>query len=212
MNNAIRIMIVEDHSLVRSGFRLLLERSGDFEVIGDVANAEQALDALPNQVPDVLVTDIAMPGINGIKLVGRVTDLYPSVRCIVLSMHKSSQYVRSALAAGAAGYLVKDAVATDLPVAIHTVMRGEIYLSPGISTAILSGVEVNSGAADLTERQLQVLEAIAEGQTTREIANQLGVGQKTVESHRAELMKRVGIHDVAGLVRFAVREGIVDIA
>lgn len=211
MTEPIRIIIVDDHSLVRSGFRLLLERINGLDVIGDYSDAEQALTAISLTPPDVLITDIAMPGISGIDLVERVRNDHHPVRCIVLSMYKSAQYVRSALAAGAVGYLLKDSVDAELEIAIRAVMRGETYLSPGVANAVVGAIRETPGIRDLTKRQVQVLQQIAEGRNTKEIAMDLGVSPKTVETHRAELMRRLDIYDIAGLVRLAIREGLVGV-
>ncbi len=209
----IRIVIVDDHTLVRSGFRLLLEKVEDFEVVDEAGGAEAALKLIAAHQPDVVVTDIQMEGMTGIDLTREVVKNWPAVRCIVLSMHKSGPYVKSALAAGASGYLVKDSVAVEMELAVRAVMRGESYLSPSVASLMIDNANHPSGGGGpvsaLTRRQTEVLRMIAQGDSTKEIALKLGLSPKTIETHRAELMKRLDIFDVAGLVRFAIREGLV---
>lgn len=214
MNADIRIMIVDDHSLVRSGFRLLLEQVDGFQVVAEAEDGEKALDILRIGQPDVLITDIAMPGMSGLELVKHVSKTWPAVRCLLLSMHKTSQYVKSAIEAGAAGYLLKDSVDSELEAAVNTVAAGNSYLSPRLSQAMIDGVVNADGSTggplqSLTARQLEVLKQIAEGFTTKQIAMNLELSPKTVETHRAQLMSRLDIYSVADLVRLAIREGLV---
>ena len=216
MNSIVRIMIVDDHTLVRSGFRLLLEQIDGFEVVGEAPNGQQALDLMDAAHPDVLITDIAMPVMTGLQLISEVKTRWPGVSCILLSMHKTSQYVRSAIEAGASGYLLKESVDSELELAVRTVFGGESYLSPALSKTMIDGLanrdaRAIGGLESLTSRQIEVLKQIAEGFTTKQIAVNLEVSPKTVEAHRAQLMSRLEIYSVADLVRLAIREGLVEV-
>ena len=206
MNNPVRIVIVDDHTLVRSGFRLLLESIDGFDVVADATNGEEALELIEKATPDIVITDIAMGGMSGIELTAEVLKRWPTTQCIVLSMYKTAPYVKSALAAGASGYLLKESVDAELELAIRSVVKGETYLSPVVADLLVAKKDYA-----LTRRQTEVLRAIAEGMTTKETARHLGVSPKTVETHRAELMKRLDIYDIAGLVRFALREGLTQL-
>ncbi|MCL4110396.1 UNVERIFIED_CONTAM: hypothetical protein GTU68_025408 [Idotea baltica] len=214
MSAAVRILVVDDHTLVRSGFRLLLEQIEGFTVIGEAENGQKALELIETEVPDVVIADIAMPVMTGLVLVATVRSRWPDVRCLLLSMHKTPQYVRSALEAGAAGYLLKDSVDSELETAVRTVVEGGSYLSPALSQTMIDGLTNRTGNSpgvleSLTARQIQVLTQIAEGFTTKQIALNLDVSPKTVETHRTQLMNRLGIFSVAELVRVAIREGLV---
>lgn len=208
MSDPIRIVVVDDHNLVRAGFKMLLEHIEDFDVVGEASNGVDALEVVEELKPNIVVTDIAMDQMTGIELTGELHKRELDVRCIVLSMHKTTPYVKSALAAGACGYLLKEAADAELEIAIRAVFRGETYLSPAVAGLLLNGA---NDKPVLTKRQTEVLTAIAEGLTTKETALRLGVSPKTVETHRAELMKRLDIYDVAGLVRYALREGYVEL-
>lgn len=204
MSAPIRIVVVDDHNLVRAGFRLLLESIEGLQVVGEASNGTDALRVIDETTPNVVVTDIAMDGMNGIELTAELQKREADIRCIVLSMYKTAPYVKSALSAGACGYLLKESVDAELELAVRSVFRGDTYLSPAVAGLLLSGSDTQPV---LTKRQTEVLKAIAEGLTTKETALQLGVSPKTVETHRAELMKRLDIYDVAGLTRYALREG-----
>lgn len=207
MSQPIRIVIADDHNLVRAGFRLLLETIDDIEVVGEASNGDDALQLVKQLTPNVLITDIAMGETNGIQLVTEVHNQCPDTKCIILSMHKTTPYVKAALSAGASGYLLKESVDAELELAVRAVLRGETFLSPAVAGLLLAAPD----RPVLTKRQTEVLTAIAEGLTTKETALRLGVSPKTVETHRAELMKRLDIYDVAGLVRYALREGFVEL-
>lgn len=215
MTDAIRILIVDDHTIVRSGFRLLLEQIEGFDVVGEAEDGAAALDLIESTSPNVVITDLAMPGIAGLELVSRIKAGWPDIACILLSMHKSAQYVKSALKAGAVGYLLKDSAGSEVEVAVRAVVRGESYLSPAASRPVIddfvSPPAPANSVALLTDRQIEVVKQMAEGFSTKEIAANLGLSPKTVETHRAQLMKRLDIYDVAGLVRFAIREGLVNL-
>jgi DNA-binding NarL/FixJ family response regulator len=211
--SAIRVVLADDHALVRAGFRALLEQLSDVTVVADAGDGREALRLVGEHRPDVLLTDISMPGLNGLELVGRIRRDYPGVRVLILSMHGSEEYVLQALRSGAAGYLLKDAATTELEVAVKAVARGETYLSPAVSRHVVAGL-VHRGSdggsrESLTPRQREILRLIAGGKTTKEIARALNISVKTVETHRMQLMERLDIHDIAGLVRYALRIGLV---
>jgi DNA-binding NarL/FixJ family response regulator len=193
--------------------RSLLRDIESVEVVGEAADGAQALALAERERPDVVLLDIAMKGMNGLEAAARFRELHPGIKVIILSMHASEEYVLQALRAGAAAYLIKDSATAELEIALRSVMRGETYLSPAISRQVVEGYvqRVGAGAGEdpLTPRQREVLKRIAEGRSTKEIAFDLGLSVKTVETHRAQIMERVGIRDVAGLVRYAMRTGLV---
>lgn len=210
----IRVLLADDHTLVRAGFRSLLETIPDVEVVGEAADGHEALDLAAEHRPDVVVLDVALPGLNGLEVAERLGRTQASTRALMLSMHANEEYVHRALAAGAAGYLLKDADRSELDLALRAVARGEVYLSPAISKRVvgdyLEGRVPDDGSIErLTPRQREVLQLIAEGHSTKDIAQRLGLSVKTIETHRAQLMDRLDIHDVAGLVRYAIRRGII---
>jgi DNA-binding NarL/FixJ family response regulator len=213
---AVRVLLADDHAIVRAALRLLVER---IEGVTVVAEASDGLDALAQAQlhrPDVVVMDISMQGMNGIEATRRMKAEIPGSRVLILSSHTTEEFVQSALMAGASGYVVKDCLPLELAAAIEAVLRGDCYLSPGVSRHVVSGfvrgsAAPASGLALLTERQREVLQMIAEGKSTKQAAHALGLGVKTVETHRAALMQRLGIRDVAGLVLFAVRHGLIDV-
>lgn len=215
MTTTLRIVLADDHVLVRAGIRALLEKIPDVEVVGEAADGIEALALLATHSPDVLLTDIAMPRLNGIRLTERATAEFPAVKVVILSMHANEEYVVQALRAGAAGYLLKDSAAHELTLALSAVRRGETYLSPPISRAVIDGYLARlSGSEEkspdpLTPRQRQILKLVAEGNSTKDIALALTLSVKTVETHRAQLMQRLGIHDVPGLVKYAMRSGLI---
>ena len=212
--NPVRVLLADDHTLLRAGVRALLEEIEDIEVVAEAKDGREALQLVETHRPDVVLSDITMPVMNGLELTTRLTRDTPNVRVIVLSMHASEEYVWQALRAGASGYLLKDAGVSELEFAIKAVARGETYLTPAVSKHVI-GEYVRrtvgeSGPLDLlTPRQREILQLVAEGRTTKEIARVLKVSVKTVETHRAQLMDRLDIHDVTGLVRFAIRVGLV---
>jgi DNA-binding NarL/FixJ family response regulator len=210
----IRILLADDHNLVRAGFRSLLESLAGVSIVSEACNGREALQLIETQHPDVVLMDIGMPELNGLEATTRATQDYPAVRVIILSMHADKEYVLKALRAGAAGYLLKDADITQLELAVRAVANGGTFLSPSISKQVIDdylqrvGSE-SSGPQELTPRQRELLQLIAEGRTKQEIAQLLNISLKTVETHRDQMMERLGIHDVAGLVRYAIRTGIV---
>lgn len=210
----IRVLIADDHALVRAGLRALLGSLAGVEVVAEAGDGREALALVEVHRPDVLLTDIAMPHMNGLELAGRVArDLSPT-RVLILSMHASEEYASRALQLGAAGYLLKESGADELEIAIRAVARGETYLSPVVSTHVIADYlrRIAGGPAApcaLTPRQREILRLVAEGVTTKGIAHQLGISAKTVEAHRSQLMDRLDIHDVPGLVRYAILIGLV---
>jgi DNA-binding NarL/FixJ family response regulator len=209
----IRVVLAEDHTLFRAGLRTLLRDMPGVEVVAEASEGREALRVILEHRPDVALVDISMPGLNGLEVLARLTRDCPAVRVMILSMHTNEEYVRQALHAGAAGYLLKDADVTELDVALRAVLRGESYLSPAISQRVIGWVrhtEPQASSLDqLTSRQREILQLIAEGHSTKSIAALLDLSPKTVDAHRAELMTRLDIHDVAGIVRYAIRMGLV---
>ncbi|MEX2198966.1 MAG: response regulator transcription factor [Burkholderiales bacterium] len=209
----LRVLLVDDHALVRAGIRSLLQELADVEVVAEASDGAQALQIAEREQPDVVLMDIAMKGMNGLEAAAKLRERQPGVKVVILSMHTSEEYVLLALRAGAAGYLIKDSATAELGLALNSVMRGETYLSPAISRQVVDGyvqrVGTGAGADPLTLRQREVLKHIAEGRSTKEIAFELDLSVKTIETHRAQIMERLGIRDVAGLVRYAMRVGIV---
>lgn len=213
---SIRILLADDHALVRAGLRALLENMTDVVVVAEASNGREALEVIRSLQPDIALMDIEMPELNGVEATLRLSQDLARTKVIVLSMHEQETYVRNALRAGASGYLLKGSLPTELELAIRAVHRGERYLSPRISGRVIDGYvsEAGPGAADplerLTSRQREVLQLVAEGHSTKDIAVRLNLSVKTVETHRADIMTRLDIHDVPGLVRLAVRAGLVN--
>jgi DNA-binding NarL/FixJ family response regulator len=209
----IRVLLAEDHQLVRAGLRALLDPLPDIEVVAEAGDGREALALLKQRPADVAILDITMPGMNGLEAAVRMADDAPGTKVVILTMHSNEEYVLRALRAGVAGFLLKDAGTSELEGAIRAVVRGETYLSPGVSKRVVEGYLGRSGGShpldSLTPRQREVLQLIAEGYSTKQIAGLLGVGVKTIETHRTQLMDRLGIHEIAGLVRYAVRVGLV---
>lgn len=201
-------MLVDDHRLVREGLRALLHDIPQVRVIGEAADGEEALRKLLVLQPDVVLTDIVMPGVGGLALLRTLKSQSRKVKVVLLSMHDHDEYVVEAMRLGADGYVVKNAASEELSTALRTVARGDIYLSPPIAGKLAQNFQVG-GSAVLTERQVEVLRGLALGLTSKEIARELGLSPKTVETHRAQIMDRLAIRDLAGLVRYAVRKGLV---
>jgi DNA-binding NarL/FixJ family response regulator len=214
--NGIRVLIVEDHALVREGLRVLLDGLDGVETVGEAEDGHEALGLIRETSPDVVLLDISMPVMNGLETLLRIGKSHPGVRVLMLSMHASEEYVFQALSSGASGYFLKNAGTEELDTAIRAVHRGEIYLSSEVSRSVISAyvsrnqVRVQPDPfAVLTPRQREVLQLIAESHSTKSIARKLGISVKTVETHRAKLMSRLKIRDVAGLVRYTIRTGLV---
>jgi DNA-binding NarL/FixJ family response regulator len=216
MNNlvqAVRVILADDHTLVRAGIRALLEKLPGVEVVGEVSDGREVLNLVRTHRPDVVLMDISMPGLNGLEAAERLAKEFPEVRVIILSMHHNEEYVWRALKAGAAGYLLKKAATAELATALQRVAHGETYVSQEISTQLPRSVDgiakQKSPLEQLTGRQREILQLIAEGQNTKRIAEILKLSPKTVEYHRTKLMDCLNVHDVPGLVRFALRVGLI---
>ena len=210
----IRVMLADDHALFRAGMRSLLETIDGVEIVGEAGNGHEALRLVTERRPGVLLLDVSLPQLNGIEVAERLRDT-PGTRVLILSMFANEEYVLRSLRAGAAGYLLKDSTVVELSSALRSVAEGGSFLSPAVSGHVLAayvrrvGEDGVPAEPTLTPRQREVLQLIAEGYATKEIASRLNLSAKTVETHRAQLMERLGIHDVAGLVRYAIRAGIV---
>jgi two-component system, NarL family, response regulator NreC len=202
--------LADDHAVVRQGFRMILAGQPDMEIIGEAGNGREAVELAEQIHPDVIVMDVAMPELNGIEATRRLAASSPHTRVLALSMHKDSVYVREILRAGARGYLLKDAIDQDLLAAVRAVSRGEGYLSPAISDAVLSDYRkhVTDPLDLLTSREREVLQMIAEGKTNKEIATVLNLSIYTVDAHRGRIMEKLNVHSTTDLVRFAMRNGL----
>ena len=205
-----RLLLADDHVLVREGLKTLLERQG-FTVVGEAENGRDAVRLARTLHAEIVVMDISMPILNGIDATRELARRCEDVRAIVLTQHDEEQYVSEALRAGVRGYVLKRQAATDLIAAILEVSRGNVYLSPGVSGVVAGAVAANGGRAPaaLTHRERQVLQLIAEGRSSREVAAVLSISAKTAESHRSRLMQKLGIHETATLVRYAIRLGLI---
>lgn len=209
-----RILLVDDHAIVRAGLRALLGDAPDMEVVAEAADGAQAVTLAQEHRPDIVIMDIAMQALNGLEATARIRERDPRIRIVILSMHNSREYVTQALKAGASAYLLKDAAPLELELALRAVLRGDTYLSPAVSTQVIHdylGRDAKKTDQPLTPRQREVLLHIAQGHSTKEIAHRLLVSVKTVETHRMQLMERLGINDIPGLVRYAIREGLIGI-
>jgi len=210
----VRVLLADDHTLVRAGFRALLENLSGIQIVAEADDGREALRLIKVHQPDVVLMDISMPGLNGLEAAACVASEFPYVRVVILSMYANEEYVLRALRAGAAGYLLKDAGPIELELAVRATARGETYLSPAVSKHVIADYVRRTGDGSsslerLTPRQRQVLQLIAEGHTTKEIARILDVSVKTVGTHRTQLMQQLDVHDIAGLVRYAIRVGLV---
>lgn len=211
---SIRVLIADDHALVRAGIRALVEKIEGVVVVGEAGTGSEALELLKELKPNLMLLDITMPDGGGFDVLDHVTKKYPEIKVIVLTVHDAGEYAIRALREGAAGFLPKSAASIELEQAIETVIRGEVYISPETSRKTL--LEYGKGTkrdllATLSPRQREVLRLIAEGRTTKQIAQLLEISVKTVETHRAQLMERLDIHDVVGLVRYAIIVGLIEV-
>ncbi|HTB91994.1 MAG TPA: response regulator transcription factor [Candidatus Sulfotelmatobacter sp.] len=206
----IRIVLADDHVLVRQGLKSLLERE-HFQVVAEASDGQDAVKLVETHQPDIAIMDISMPTLNGIDAARGLARSAPKTKTILLTQHEEEQYIHEALEAGVKGYVLKNQVANDLIQAIRQVGRGEFYLSPGISRAVMEAYRSKSErpADPLTARERQVLQLIAEGKSTKDTASVLGISVKTAESHRMRLMQKLNIHETASLVRYAVRRGLI---
>lgn len=206
------VILADDHPLMRSGVRSLLERE-NFQVVGEAENGFEAVQLAGRHQPDIAVLDLAMPVMNGITAVGQIRDVSPRTKCVLLTMHTEEHHVLQALRAGVKGCVTKTQAVEHLVTAIREVCTGGVYLSPSVSGAVVQAYLARSEAPfdPLTDRERQVLQLVAEGNTTKEIAVILGVAAKTAETHRVKVMEKLDIHSTAGLVRYAVRRGLVQV-
>jgi DNA-binding NarL/FixJ family response regulator len=211
----IRVLVADDHTIVRSGIRHVLESEPGFTVVAEASTGGEALELASSLHPDVVVLDISMPGDSGLRVAAELRRRVPDTHVLILSMHDNTEYVLESLRAGAHGYLLKDTAATELRDAIRAVRRGESFFSPAIAgrlSAVVRGDAAESSAGalgQLTGRERQVLVGVAQGHTNREIATQLGISHRTVETHRESLMRKLGVRTVAGLTRLALEAGLV---
>ena len=215
---ALRIVLADDHALVRAGIRSLLEAIEGAEIVGEADDGRRAVELVAAARPDLAIVDVTMKELNGIEATARMREASSATRVLILTMHSTEEFVRRALRAGASGYLVKDSAPLELRMAIEAVTRGEVYLSPRVSTQLAARIAGGPAAErrespleGLSARQREILQLIVEGKTTKQAAFILDVSVKTVETHRAAIMERLGIHDVPGLVVFAIRNGLIDI-
>jgi DNA-binding NarL/FixJ family response regulator len=216
MINPMRVLLADDHVLVRAGIRALIEKIPNVEVVGEASTGRAALEMVKAKRPNLVLMDIAMADLGGLEALPRITKDFPGVKVIILSAHANEEYVIRALRGGAAGYMVKDAATAELQLAIDSVARDETYLSPSISRTVIDSYLERVGGQfspleQLTPRQREILQLIAEGKNTKEIASALDISVKTVESHRLQLMERLNIHDIPGLVRYAIRIGLASL-
>jgi two-component system response regulator NreC len=208
----IRILLADDHAVVRQGFKMILGAQPDFEIVGEAGNGREAVELAENLKPDIVVMDVSMPELNGIEATRRLSTSVPHCRVVALSMHKDNVYVREILRAGARGYLLKDSEAADVVSAVRAVAQGEGYISPAVSNAVLDDYRkhVTNPIDLLSSREREVLQMLAEGKTNKEIAVVLNLSVYTVDAHRGRIMEKLNVHSINELVRFAVRNGLID--
>jgi len=214
--DSIPVLLVEDHTIVRKGLRALLEAESDIQVVGEAEDGRQALELVQQLSPDVVLMDIGMPGLNGFEATRQIKHQFPRTKVVVLTMHTHHEYVYQVLQAGASGYVIKQAATEEVIAAIRAVHRGESFLSPSISTQVIeeylrkaSDTEMADPYERLTTREREVLQLVAEGHSTQDIAERLVISTKTVETHRAHLMEKLDIRTIAGLTQYAIRKGVI---
>ncbi len=210
----IRVLLADDHGLVRAGIRALLQDLGGFEIVAEAGTGREALNLVKEHRPEVVLMDVMMPELNGLDATARIVSQFPNVRVLILSMNSSEEYVLQALKAGASGYLLKNVSPAELERALRDVVAGEMVLSPAVSRHVIAAYlervgGISSSLDRLTLRQREILQLVAEGHSTKEIARKLDISAKTVEMHRTQLMAALDIHDIAGLVRYAIRTGLI---
>lgn len=219
MKEKIKIVIAEDHTIVRAGIKTLLESLYNVEVVGEAADGRKAIEVIKKCKPDLVLMDINMPELNGLDAAAILVKEQPDVKIVILSMYANEEYVKQALRAGAVGYLLKDSALTEIEIVIDAVLKGDIYLSPAVSRRVVDELLIMDSKnkskknenlfLDLTQRQREILQLIVEGYSTKEIAYKLNVSAKTVEAHRANIMDRIGVHDIPGLVKYAIRNKLI---
>jgi two-component system response regulator NreC len=211
-DRSIKILLADDHTIVRQGLKLILSAQADLEVVGEAANGNEAVEAAQKLHPDIVLMDVAMPELNGIEATRRMVTANPRIKILVLSMHKEAVYVREILRAGARGYILKDAIDTELLSAVRSVAKGDGYISPAVSGALLNDYrkDVTSPVDLLSGREREVLQQIAEGKTNKEIATRLNLSVYTIDSHRGKIMEKLNLHSTGELVRFAIKHGLAD--
>jgi DNA-binding NarL/FixJ family response regulator len=216
MDKKLRIVLADDHTILREGLRALLTADPDFEVVGEAQDGREAVRSVERLSPDLLLMDLSMPRMSGIEAIREIKKRYPETKIIALTVHKAEEYLLSTLQAGADGYILKDATHEELAMAIKNVMTGKPYLSPGVSEKVIEGYLVGkegvksvSAWETLSQREREILKLIAEGYKNKEIAEDLCISLKTVEKHRANLMKKLDLHNAAALTVYAVEKGLV---
>jgi DNA-binding NarL/FixJ family response regulator len=211
-DGVIKILLADDHTIVRQGLKLILSAHADMQVLAEAANGREAVELAAKLHPDIVLMDVAMPEVNGIEATRQMVAANARIRILVLSMHKESVYVREILRAGARGYILKDAIDTELLTAIRSVARGDGYISPAVSGALLNNFRGNAANPIdlLSPREREVLQLIAEGKTNKEIATHLNLSVYTVDSHRGKVMEKLNLHSTGELVRFAMKQGLID--
>ena len=215
---SIRVLIADDHKIMLAGLRSLLEKQTDFDVVGEADNGRMAVQMAHEKKPDVVVMDVSMPDLNGIEATTQIIESLPETRVIALSMHSDKRFVMGMLRAGASGYLLKDCASQELANAILQVATGKKYLSPEITGVVLGDIlqggspgEVATATSQISPREREVLQLIAEGWSTKQIASHLYVSVKTIETHRRQIMKKLDLHSIADLTKYAIREGLTSI-
>jgi DNA-binding NarL/FixJ family response regulator len=212
---AIQVLLADDHAVVRDGLRFLLEAQGDISVVGNAANGREAVRKVKELKPDVVIMDIAMPELNGIEAAHQIHETCPATRVVILSMHAGTEHVRQALRAGAQGYLLKKSAGAEVADAVRLVHAGGSYLSPEIAGTVITDYIADSRATNpletLTHRERQILQLIAEGKSSAQAATSLFLSRKTVDTYRSRLMQKLGIHDLHGLIKFAIEHGLTSL-
>ena len=212
----LRILLADDHALVRAGIRSLLQEMAGIEVVAEAGDGLEAVRLTALHQPDLVLMDVAMKNANGLEATLEIRRQFPAVKVLILSMYTNEEYVVQALRAGASGYMVKDSAPLELELAINAIKAGDTYLSPPVSRQVVESYMQRVGgevtpAEPLTPRQREVLQFIAEGKSTKEVAYQLKLSVKTVETHRRQIMERLNVHDIPGLVRYAIKAGLVNL-
>lgn len=220
MTRKIKIMIADDHTIVRQGMRKLLETYPELQIVGESQDGDETIELVKKLLPEIIIMDISMPGLNGLEATREIKKRSPEIKILILTMHAEKEYIFKILQSGASGYLLKGSAIDELVTAIHAVDRGESYLSPPISKSIIEdyvgGRQKSRGSVTrsqpLTTREREVLQLIAEGHTSKSIATQLSLSSKTIETHRSHIMQKLNIHNAAGLIRYAIQRGWVEVA